>query len=52
MVLQREEAHRMVQNKSVSDAFGLIGIAFRELDRKTLLVFERAGPIRPNACFG
>ena len=31
------------------DAFGLIGTTFRELDWKTLIFFERAGPISPNA---
>ena len=30
-------------------AFGLIGTTFRELDWKTLIVFERAVSISPNA---
>jgi hypothetical protein len=33
------------------DAFGLIGVTFRELDRKTLIFFERAIPISPNAWY-
>jgi hypothetical protein len=31
------------------DAFGLIGTIFRELGLKTLIFFERAVPISPNA---
>jgi hypothetical protein len=31
------------------DAFGFIGTTFRELERKTLIFFERAVPISPNA---
>jgi hypothetical protein len=31
------------------DAFGLIGATFKELDWKTLIFFERAVPINPNA---
>ena len=31
------------------DAFGFIGTTFRELDWKTLIFFERAVPISPNA---
>jgi hypothetical protein len=31
-------------------AFGLIATTFSELDWKTLIVFERAVPIVPNAC--
>jgi hypothetical protein len=31
------------------DAFGLIGTTFRALDWKTLIFFERAVPMSPNA---
>jgi hypothetical protein len=33
------------------DVFGLIGTTFRELDYKTLIFFERAVPISPNASY-
>ena len=33
------------------DAFGLIGTTFKELGWKTLIFFERAVPISPNALY-
>ena len=33
------------------DAFGLVGVTFRELDWKTLILFERAVSINPNASY-
>ena len=42
-----EEVRR--RHDRTRDAFGRIGAAFRELDRKTLIFSERAVPISPNA---
>jgi hypothetical protein len=39
----------MYLGKGGYDAFGLIGTTFTELDWKTLIFFERAVPISPNA---
>ena len=33
------------------DAFGVMGTTFRELDWKTLMFFERAVPISPDASY-
>jgi hypothetical protein len=37
------------EGPDLRDAFGVIGATFRELDWKTLIFFERAVPISPNA---
>jgi hypothetical protein len=37
--------------EAARDAFGLIGTTFRELDWETLIFFERAVPIGPDAWY-
>jgi hypothetical protein len=48
----RVRPHCPFRNRGTEyDAFGLIGTTFRELDWKTLIFFERAVPISPNAWY-